>query len=559
MSVESRRKEKTMKLARLGAGLAAMIAVMWSGIGQAEPVCAEPVKTGSGLVRGAEEETTCVWKGVPFAAAPVGDKRWKAPEKMPEWSGVREAKEFGHRCMQKGVMAAEGLASKEGMSEDCLFLNVWRPKKSGTFPVMVWVHGGGYYGGSGGTPWYWGDRLAQNGDLVVVTINYRLNIFGFLAHPALRAEDPHGSTGSYGTLDQVAALQWVHDNIANFGGDPGNVTIFGESAGGWSICTLVATPLTKGLFHRALLESGGCTQSGPLEEGYEQTRKVSAQLGCGADDLTCLRKLSAKKVLDKGSGGMGSGVNAKPHHDGYVLTDTPLAMIKSGNYNHVPFIAGSNRDEFANMLRLFRRIKRIQPEAYEDALVKQVGLPAEEAKKLVALYPLAEFGNRPVLAYGRMFGADASLACPTFNGLQAAAAQQSDTYYYRFDYDEMKASKYTGAAHAMEIPFIFANLDRMPASVFYNKKNIGPATELSRVMQGYVINFAKTGDPNGPGLPAWPKFAPDTRRIQVLDTTVRTEPAGEFGQRCDYWAQTKMPAGDSMSAFDKKKGKGPKD
>jgi para-nitrobenzyl esterase len=536
------------------AGCAALL--LAAGRARAEDMCAEAVRTGAGLVRGAAEAATatCAWKGIPFAAPPVGERRWKSPQPVAPWPGVRDAVKFSDRCVQKGVMALEGLTGKEGMSEDCLYLNVWRPQKSGTFPVMVWIHGGGYVGGAAFTPMYWGDRLSQAGDVVVVSTNYRLNVFGFLALPALRAEDPHGSVGSYGSLDQVAALQWVHDNIAAFGGDPNNVTIFGESAGGFSICTMLATPLTKGLFQRAILESGGCDVSADLEPGYVQGDSIAAALGCKPDDLACLRGLSAKQVEDKGAAGLTSGMGFMPHHDGYLLTAKPLAMIRDGDYNRVPFMAGSNRDEFGKAMKLMRDLKKTKPADYEQNLVDVIGIPAEDAAKLVKLYPLSDYGNRPVEAYGRMLGADASLACPTYLGLLAAARQQQDTFYYRFEYDDYKLGKYMGAAHAMEIPFIFDSFDRLPMSLFYNDKNIGPARELGRVIQGYWLNFAKTGDPNGPGLPQWPAFNPDTQTVQVLDTTVRSEPAPNVA-RCAFWdeyAKTHKGSLESLSTRKKK-------
>ncbi len=544
---------------KLGTVLVVCCAALLIGAGRAgaEDLCAEPVRTGAGMVRGAAEAATgtCAWKGIPFAAPPVGELRWKAPRPPAPWSGVRDALEFGDRCMQKGVMALENLASKQGMSEDCLYLNVWRPQKSGTFPVMVWIHGGGYVGGASSTPMYWGDRLSQAGDVVVVSANYRLNVFGFLALAALRAEDAHGSVGSYGSLDQVAALKWVHDNIAAFGGDPNNVTIFGESAGGFSICTMLATPLAKGLFQRAILESGGCDVSADLGPGYEQGDSIAANLGCKPDDLACLRGLSAKKVEDKGAAGLMTGMGFMPHHDGYLLTATPLAMIRAGDYNRVPFMAGSNRDEFGQAMKLKKDLRNVKPADYEQALIDVIGIPPEDAAKLVKLYPLRDYGNRPVEAYGRMLGADASLACPTYEGLLAAARQQQDTYYYRFEYDDYKLGKYMGAAHAMEIPFIFDSFDRLPMSLFYDQKNVGPARALGRIIQGYWLNFAKTGDPNGQGLPEWTAFNPDTQMVQVLDTAVRSEHAPNIA-RCAFWDEfSKTHKGSLQSLGTRKKNK----
>ncbi len=521
-------------------------------IGSAEAFafeCSDPVQTDSGLIRGLEEagSSACVWKGIPFAAAPVGDLRWAAPHPAPAWSGVRDADHWGDRCMQSGLMAIERTVSKEGMSEDCLYLNVWRPKKSGVFPVMVWVHGGGYYGGAGTTPWYWGDRLAEKGDLVVVTTNYRLNVFGFLAHPALAEEDPNDSTGGYATLDQVEALRWVHENIANFGGDPSNVTIFGESAGGWSICTLLATPLARDLFHRAILESGGCEQSRDLTEGYETAYKVAEAVGCQPNDVECMREVPAKKLLKKSVGGMGD-FSYMPHHDGYVLKATPLQMIREGDYNKVPFMAGSNRDEFGKAMKLIPKYYYARPNKYEDKLIEEFGLSKKLARELVELYPLSEFDNRPVEAYGRMFGVDAALACPTYLGLLAASDQDNKTFYYRFEYDDFLYGKYMGAAHAMEIPFVFGNLDRAPADMLYKGDNLEKASALSEIMMGYWINFARTGDPNGEGLPQWPEFESDDQRIMILDNEVYPI-SSDMAERCEFWDENKGDVEDLRKAL----------
>ena len=491
--------------------------------------CEDPVETTVGKVRGAQETktATCGWRGIPYAAPPVGELRFRSPQPAPAWEGVLDANTFGDRCMQKGIM---DLADPPGESEDCLYLNVWRPAKSGRFPVMVWIHGGGYTGGSGNLL---GDRLSQAGDVVVVSINYRLNIFGFLAHPELRKADPHNATGGQGSLDQVAALKWVQENIENFGGDKNNVTIFGESAGGWSVCTMLATPLARGLFHRAILESGGCEISRDLEEGYTFTREVAAALGCEFDDVQCLRALSAEELLAKSPQGV-MGVDYIPHHDGYLLTDTPLSMIRAGDFNNVPFLAGSNRDEFGRMESLKPRLYYSMPSGYKKRVISEYDFSEEEAQNLVELYPLDQFGGRPVNAFVQMH-ADRGLACSTYRGLLAASERQPSVYLYRFDYDDQRFGKIMGSFHGLEISFVFGTLSDIFGVKLFNNRNIGPARELSRIVQGYWVNFARNGDPNGPGLPEWPAFSPGSQKLQVLDVHTRTESAQLFAERCDFW------------------------
>jgi para-nitrobenzyl esterase len=520
--------------------LAALLASSAGKPSADETNCSNPVNTVSGQVRGMDSETpgACVWRGIPFAAPPVKDLRWKAPEPAPAWSGVREAKVFSPMCMQQVPGPLVKAESKAGMSEDCLYLNVWRPRKSGVFPVMVWIHGGGYTIGVSSTPMYWGDRLTQEGDVVVVSVNYRLNIFGFFSSPALKSEDPNQSTGNYAFLDQVAALQWVHDNIKNFGGDPDNVTIFGESAGGLSVCTLFATPIAKGLFQRAIMESGGCTLSEDLDQGYQNARLTTDQVGCSLEDLNCLRALPAKKILAAMPGGMAQHGNI-PHHDGYVLTGTPLSMIQAGNYNHVPILAGYNREEFGNMLKLYPKIKYIRPKDYEKKLMELGNMSPDVAAEFARLYPLREYQNRPVVAYGHAFAADAIFACNTYDGLVSASSQGTPTWFYRFDYDHMSLGKYFGAAHSFEIPFVFDNFDRSPMNLFYNDKNVVPAKKLSKIMQAYWVNFAKTGNPNGPGLPDWPAFVAGSQLLNVFDSEVQAENAG-LGDRCAFWASHPM-------------------
>ncbi len=502
-------------------------------------ICTSPVMTEAGLVQGeqADDANACVWKGIPYAQPPVGELRWKAPKPPKHWKGVKKADKWPPKCMQKGIMKLLNADPSGKMSEDCLYLNIWRPKKPGKFPVMVWIHGGGFTGGTGNTPNYWGDRLAEKGEVVVVTFNYRLNVFGFFAHPKLREEDPNKSTGGYGILDQIQALRWVKNNIANFGGDPDNITIFGESAGGWSVCTLLATPLAKGLFQHAILESGGCEASTDLDTGYKQAKEIAQAVGCDFNDLNCLRKVPAKKLLKvavKGS----TAMEFYPRHDGYILTDTPLKMIQSGNFNKVPLIAGNNRNEMGIVMPFVPQLFFTLPRNYKKKLVK-LGLPEEAAEKMVELYPLDEFNNKPRKAYACIFS-DASLACPTYQGAKAVAEQGGEVYYYRFDYGP--------GWHATEIPFIFNTLDRPPATRFIKKKIRREGKELAKAMKSYWVNFARTGIPNSQGLPYWPKFNSNSPKILVFDLKIRTETA-DMENRCQFWKEffKEMPLSEFVS------------
>jgi len=497
------------------------ITLLISSTTMADSLCSEPVETNSGLVRGqAETETaTCVWRGVPYAAPPVGMLRWKAPQPTPPWSGVRDTTQFGHICMQRGG---------EGMSEDCLYLNIWRPAKSGSFPVIVFIHGGGYHGGSGNLR---GDRLSQAGDVVIVSINYRLNIFGFMAHPKLRKASPHNSTGGYGAMDQAYSLKWVQENIEAFGGDPENVTIFGQSAGGQSICSMIATPLARGMFQRAIFQGGGGQAAYELEQAYEIARGSFEKAGCGFDDIDCMLDMPADGLLAKAAGHISKAFDYYPCIDGYVLTGTPQEMIEAGDFSRVPVLAGSNLDEFAMAVNLVPKYFFAMPFQYENKIIKGMGATPEEAKRLTELYPLSDFGNRPNRAMARMYAADAALTCPMRSSVAAIVDQGLPAYLFKFEYKGMKYGKVLGSFHGAELPFIFGELDR---DRLYNSHNIEEAQELGRIIQGYWLNFAKTGDPNGEGLPEWKRFDSDEQRIQILDVEVRNVPHPD-AEKCDFW------------------------
>jgi para-nitrobenzyl esterase len=503
---------------------------------QAQDICTTPVRTESGMVAGMKSESTnaCAWRGVPYAAAPVGELRWKAPQPNPGWSGVRNAVTFGDKCPQKSTLGIFNAKNLKGMSEDCLYLNIYRPKKEGKFPVMVWIHGGGYLFGSGSG--YAGDRLSEFGDVVVVTINYRLGVFGFLADRSLRDEDPNKSVGNYGILDMVAAIKWVKANINNFGGDPGNITIFGESAGSWAVCTLLATPLASGLFQHAIMESQGCNASENLEKGYEKAKMISEHLGCAPNDLACLRKIPTLKLVNKGTPNfLKQGFNLVPHHDGYLLSDSPIKMIRSGNYAHVPLLAGYNRDEFDAAVFLFGDLNRARRDQYSSMLQSGLGLTDQEVETMTRLYPLSAYQNNPRKACGNIIS-DFSIICPTYLGLASVASHQTASYFYRFDYDNFRIVKNVGALHSMEIPFVFNEVGPGAYSSLFSKRDLGDREQLSKVMMGYWTNFARTGNPNGPGLPEWPTFAIKDQKFQVLDTEVRTETA-KIQDRCSFFDQ----------------------
>ncbi len=518
---------------------------------KADDLCSKPVTTRTGQVSGMDDKDskTCAWLGIPYAAPPAGDNRWRAPQPAVPWSGVRETKAFGRRCMQSGgLMESANSDPSGGMSEDCLFLNIWRPDKPGKFPVMFFIHGGAYVVGSGkDDP---GGKLAEFGDVIVITLDYRLGAFGFLATPALREEDPDKMVGSYGSLDQVAAIKWVHDNIANFGGDPSNITIFGQSAGGWSVCTMLATPLAKGLFSKAIIESGGCESTETLDQGYATGAIIAKKVGCKVDDLKCLRAVPAEKLVVSGPGDiLKKGFIFFPHEDGYLLTGTPLSMIRSGNFNKVPLMAGSNKEEINAAVTAVRpRLAYALPFQYESRIIRDLNVTKEEAKKVEQAYPLRKYENSPGEAFGYIL-TDMLLACPTYFGLESFAGQDAPTFYYRFDYRGMNNGSVVGAMHTMEVPLVFNSIGEG------SSKNIDQARELSRIIQSYWTNFAKTGNPNGPDLPVWPRFEPSHQTVQILDTEVRTEQS-DSGQRCAPWdgyPQTHTPAWKNLGKHEKHK------
>jgi para-nitrobenzyl esterase len=456
--------------------------------------------TASGLVRGSRVGTMNEFLGVPYAEAPVGDLRWRSPQPHARWSGVRDATRFAPHCPQGA--SPFGVAST---SEDCLFLNVLAPARAGDervehAPVMFWIHGGALVVGESDD--YIPSMLMARG-VVVVTINYRLGALGFLAHPALAAESPQGSSGNFGLLDQQAALRWVRRNISEFGGDPRNVTIFGESAGGLSIHAQLASPLAHGLFARAIDESGAYMPVQPTLAGAEAAGSAfAASAGCAGQTAACMRSLPVTTILAKQT-----GATTSPNVDGVVLPRTILAAFQSGNFNHVPVIEGNNHDEWRLFVAQAEVITHVplSAAAYVPAIAATLRVPLSAATAIAAAYPLNAFSS-PSVALGAV-GTDAIFACNarTFTQL---LARQVPTFQYEFD-DPHAPMRFlppvsfpTGAYHAAEIQYVF-DLRGTPVP---SPGLAADQRRLSRTMVDYWTHFAGTGSPSSEETPNWPRF-----------------------------------------------------
>ena len=446
---------------------------------------AKPIRVDSGMLEGrpGDHPEVTVYKGIPYAAPPVGDLRWKAPQRATPWQGHKDAANFGPACMQQPYPEGSLYRSDLGpVSEDCLTLNVWTAaaKPQAKLPVMVWIHGGALTRGSGATAWYDGESLARKG-IVLVTINYRLGAFGFLAHSELTAESPNHSSGNYGILDQIAALEWVKRNIATFGGDPGKVTIFGESAGSWSVNCLMASPLAHGLVHRVIGESGAFF-------GTMKKLGDAETFGARAGDLKTLRAKSADEVLKMTYDQRAIG----PLVDGYLLPSDIYTIFKDGKQNDVPLLAGYNADEgtaFANwngdVEAFVKQAKqRFGPLSDEFLQAYPVSTPAEAKASFFATFRDTTFGWN-MRTWGRM--------------VEKTGHHPAYLYYFSRVPPGPQAERY-GAYHASEIIYAFANLDKTKTP----KEDAD--SKVSEAMSSYWVNFAKNGDPNGPGLPKWPVY-----------------------------------------------------
>nr|MBO2515068.1 carboxylesterase [Gammaproteobacteria bacterium] len=470
-----------------------------------------------GVVEGVTADGVTSFKGIPFAAPPVGELRWRAPQPLTPWDGVRRADAFGPSCMQAESMMAF-LGAPPLISEDCLYLNVWTPARNANerLPVMVWIYGGGFAAGSTASPAYDGTELANKG-VVLVSIAYRVGAFGFLAHPELSAESGTGS-GNYGLLDLIAGLEWVRDNIAAFGGDPGNVTIFGESAGGYAVSMLAASPLAAGLFHKAISESGASfapPRTGALATGMNMATLAVAEAEgkaflerLGATNIAAARALDAAAIQQAQGPGLGTGF--WPVADGHVLLGDSYELYAQGRFNDTPILIGTNSDEGA----LFVQQAQVSPADFEAQVRAQFG---ERADAILAAYPHGTPAEARRAA--KNVQREALFAWPTW-----AWARQHDRYgenpVYVYYFDHRTPQTPEGANHADEIRYVFGTLTSAGGLGEPRPADLA----MSELLMGYWVNFAKTGDPNGPGLPAWPAFDADEQRVLVFDEATSARP-----------------------------------
>ena len=507
------------------------------------------VSTEHGILEGAGSEADAsigVFRGIPYAQPPVGDLRWRAPQDLASWTGVRHATKFGAACWQS--YSDDAFVWSRGefpRSEDCLHLNIWQPKKAdATAPVMVWFHGGAHTGGFAHVELFDGTELARQG-VVVVTVNYRLGPWGFLAHPALAEESEHNSTGNYGLMDKIAALKWVQKNIRSFGGNPDNVTLFGQSAGSSSVCALMTSPLTSGLFHKAIGQSAACLVKEKRDANGQQRGARLAQLALGelgaqdsesqvtAKQLRSIDNQSLLSAMENSPWSEGSRIVV----DGWVLPEAPVDVFNANQQAKVPLLVGSLANEGHELLPLNNALTESELDQYLNKTF------AETAPKLKALYA-EDLAISPGMALREIL-TDAFMAMSMRGWAQYNHNADQPTYLYYMDYVPPAYQIYlfddpnlnlpggprsTGAYHSGDLAYVFNNVGK--TGDFWLEEDFA----MARAMSSYWTNFAKTGNPNGANLPNWARYEPQNHNTQLLSNPIKTI-AGAKREKLDLLAQ----------------------
>jgi para-nitrobenzyl esterase len=478
------------------------------------PTLTTTVEVTGGTIEGVEQDGILSYKGIPFAAPPVGDLRWKTPAPVHPWTGVKKADAFGPACMQ----AANSMGNTAPVCEDCLYLNVWTPAKNQgeEIPVIFWIHGGGFSGGSTSIPMYDGTGFAKKG-VVFVSVAYRVGPFGFLAHPELSRESGKGS-GNYGLEDMIAGLEWVKENIGRFGGDTSNVTIFGHSAGGMAVNMLAASPVTKGLFHRAICMSGG--SFAPLQTSNQAvtglgipTLDVAESSGeallksLGATDIKAARALSAEEIQKSITGRMG-GMRFQPVADGYVIPSDLYSIYQARRFNDTPILVGNTSNELGS----FRSRGNITAAQFEEQIKSQYG---PHADAILSVYPHST--DAEAAKSSKEISRDSMFAWSTWTWARLQSEKgNGKAFEYYYDYHAPTAD---GAGHGSDVPYAFQTLAGGPQGAPKAED-----LELSDMISSYWVNFARSGDPNGPGLPDWPAFTENDQKVMVFDATPSARP-----------------------------------